>query len=136
MKIENFEDIPVRKLALKITKLIYDISSTEKFTKDYWLKDQIRRAVVSISSNIVEWFEKNNNNELVRYLKIAKWSCWETRNQAYIALVVWYINKKDFDEINNLLLETWKQIGWFIKYLEELKKQKNSSTKKSAIRNS
>ncbi len=133
MKIENFEDIPVRKLALKITKLIYDISSTEKFTKDYWLKDQIRRAVVSISSNIVEWFEKNNNNEFVRYLRIAKWSCWETRNQAHIALVVWYINKKDFDEINNLLLDTWKQIWWFIKYLEELKKAKQLCNKK--IRN-
>jgi hypothetical protein len=50
--------------------------------------------------------------------------------------VVWYINQKDFDEINNLLLETWKQIGWFIKYLEDLKKQQNLTTKKSAIRNS
>ncbi|MFA6255625.1 MAG: four helix bundle protein [Candidatus Absconditabacterales bacterium] len=136
MKIEKFEDIPVWKLALKITKLIYDISSTERFTKDYGLKDQIRRAVVSISSNIVEGFEKNNNNELVRYLKIAKGSCGETRNQAYIAFVVGYINQKDFDEINNLLLETGKQIGGFIKYLEDLKKQQNLTTKKSAIRNS
>ncbi|MCX6824626.1 MAG: four helix bundle protein [candidate division SR1 bacterium] len=134
MKIEKFEDIPVWKLALKITKLIYDTSSTEKFSKDYGLKDQIRRAVVSISSNIVEGFEKNNNNELVRYLKIAKGSCGETRNQVYIALVVGYINQKDFDEINNLLLETGKQIGGFVKYLEELKK--NLTTKKSAIRNS
>ena len=130
MKLETFEEIPIRKLSLKITKLIYDASATEKFTKDYWLKDQIRRAVVSISSNIVEWFEKNNNNEFVRYLRIAKWSCWETRNQTYIALVVGYITKETFDNINKMLLELWKQIWWFIQYLEWCKK-----AKKSAIRN-
>ena len=72
MKLETFEDIPIWKLSLKITKLIYDISAKEQFTKDFWLKSQIRRAVISISSNIVEWFKKNNNNEFVRYLRIAK----------------------------------------------------------------
>jgi len=122
MKLETFEDIPIWKLSLKITKLIYDVSATEKFAKDYWLKDQIRRAVVSISSNIVEWFEKNNNNEFVRYLRIAKWSCWETRNQVYIALVVGYITNVDFDNINKILLELWKQIWGFIQYLEWCKK--------------
>ena len=79
MKITKFEDINIWKLSLKITKLIYDISSQWKFSKDYWLKDQIRRAVVSISSNIVEWFEKNNNNEFVRYLRISKWSCLRSK---------------------------------------------------------
>jgi len=131
MKLETFEEIPIWRLALKITKLIYDISATEKFSKDFWLRDQIRRAVVSISSNIVEWFEKNNNNEFVRYLRIAKWSCWETRNQIYIALVVGYIANKDFEAINTMLLELWKQIWGFIQYLEWCKK-----IKKSAIGNS
>ncbi len=131
MKLETFEDIPIWKLSLKITKLIYDISAKEQFTKDFWLKNQIRRAVISISSNIFEWFEKNNNNEFVRYLRIAKWSCWETRNQTYIALVVGYITNEDFDTVNKTLLELWKQIWWFIQYLEWCKK-----TKKSAIRNS
>ena len=79
MKITKFEDINIWKLALKITKIIYDISSQWKFSKDYWLKDQIRRATVSISSNIVEWFEKNNNNEFVRYLRISKWSCLRSK---------------------------------------------------------
>lgn len=126
MKIERFEDIPIWKLSLKITKIIYDYSAKEKFSKDRWLKDQIRRAVNSISSNIVEWFEKNNNNEFARYLKIAKWSCGETRNQAYIALAVEYITEKEFETINELLLSLWKQMGWFIKYLEEIKKKKAS----------
>lgn len=126
MKIERFEDIPIWKLALTITKTIYDLSAKERFSKDWWLKDQIRRAVISISSNIVEWFEKNNNNEFVRYLKIAKWSCWETRNQIYIALAIEYITEKEFEKVNELLLSLGKQIGWFIKYLEEVKRKKHS----------
>ena len=133
MKLETFEDIPIWKLSLKITKLIYDVSATEKFAKDYWLKDQIRRAVVSISSNIVEWFEKNNNNEFVRYLRIAKWSCWETRNQVYIALVVGYITNVDFDNINKILLELWKQIWGFIQYLEWCKKAKKSAIRSNKL---
>lgn len=75
MQIKQFEDLPIWKLSLAITKKIYDISAKEKFSKDFWLRDQIRRSVVSISSNIVEWYEKNNNNEFVRFLRIAKWSC-------------------------------------------------------------
>ncbi len=129
MKIEKFEDIPIRKLSLKITKLIYDYSAKEIFSKDRGLKDQIRRAVVSISSNIVEWFEKNNNNEFIRYLRIAKGSCGETRNQVYVALTVEYITEKEFEVINELLLNLWKQIGWFIKYLEEMKKTKKLQKK-------
>ena len=123
MKITKFEDINIWKLALKITKIIYDISSQWKFSKDYWLKDQIRRATVSISSNIVEWFEKNNNNEFVRYLRISKWSCWEVRNQMYIALTINYINQAEFNKINDLLVDLSNQIGAFIVYLSKKKKE-------------
>lgn len=63
MKIEKFEDLEIWKLSLKITKDIYDLTSKGKFAKDFGLRDQIRRAIVSVSSNIVEGFEKNNNNE-------------------------------------------------------------------------
>jgi four helix bundle protein len=72
MLIQKFEDLPIWRLALKITKLVYDISAKEKFAKDFGLRDQIRRSTVSISSNIVEGYEKSNNNEFMRFLKIAK----------------------------------------------------------------
>ncbi|MFN4213138.1 MAG: four helix bundle protein, partial [Microgenomates group bacterium] len=49
----KFEDLRIWQLALKITKEIYDITANKKFAKDFNLKDQIKRAVVSISSNIV-----------------------------------------------------------------------------------
>jgi four helix bundle protein len=54
MKFKRFEELPIWKLALKITKVIDDLTAKEKFSKDFSLKDQIRRAVISISSNIVE----------------------------------------------------------------------------------
>lgn len=122
MRINKFEELNIWKLSLKITKLIYDVSFNKYFIKDFGLKDQIRRAVVSISSNIVEGFEKNNNNEFIRYLKIAKGSIGEVRNQLFIAKEINYISLVEFTSINNLLLDLANQTGSFISYLEKTRK--------------
>lgn len=124
MKIQKFEDLNIWKESLKITKEIYDFTAKEKFSKDFGLRDQIRRAIVSVSSNIVEGFEKNNNNEFVRFLKIAKGSAGETRNQLHIALTVKYITTEEFEKTNNDLEILMAQIGKFISYLEEKKRNK------------
>lgn len=128
MKITKFEDLKIWKLALKLTKMIYDLTSKEKFRKDFALRDQIRRAVISISSNIVEGFEKNNNNEFIRFLRIAKGSTGEVRNQLYIALAVGYVTQKEFAKVDELLIDLSAQIGKFINYLET--KRKNGEFKK------
>ncbi len=65
MKIKKFEDLEIWKLSLKIAKEIYNLTSKKEFSKDFELKSQIRRAIISVSSNIVEGFEKNNNNEFI-----------------------------------------------------------------------
>ena len=124
MNYKKFEDLPIWKLSLKITKTIYDFTSKQKFSKDFKLRDQIRGAIISVSSNIVEGFEKNNNNEFVRYLKIAKGSNGEVKNQLYIALTVNYITKEEFTETVKLLEELSKQIGGLIKYLQVFKSKK------------
>ena len=124
MKIKKFEDLEVWKLSLKITKEIYDLTAKKDFSKDFNLKDQIRKAIISVSSNIVEGFEKNNNNEFIRFLKIAKGSVGEARNQLYIALAVDYIAKKEFKKINEKLKNLANQIGAFIVYLEKIRKNK------------
>ena len=123
MKITRFEDLSIWKLSLKVTRLIYDLTSQNKFVKDFGLKSQIQRAIVSVSSNIVEGFEKNNNNEFIRYLKIAKGSIGEVRNQLYISRDINYINDKEFNYLNDLLLDLSNQIGKFISYL--IMKRKN-----------
>ena len=96
MKITKFEEFPIWKLALGLTKKVYDLTNRSKFAKDFGLRDQIQRAVVSVSSNIVEGFERNNNNEFIRYLKIAKGSVGEVRNQLHIAHAVGYVSEVEF----------------------------------------
>ncbi len=124
MKIQKFEELNIWKSSLALTKDVYDITSQGKFAKDFGLRDQIQRAIVSVSSNIVEGFEKNNNNEFIRFLKIAKGSAGETRNQMHIAFAIGYVAKKDFDRIMDELEKLSGQIGAFISYLEKKRKEK------------
>lgn len=125
MLIKKFEELPIWKLSLVITKQIYDLTATNKFSRDFGLRDQIRRAIVSVSSNIVEGFEKSNNNEFVRFLKIAKGSVGEVRNQLYIALTISYISSEEFQKLNTELEKLGGQIGGFIFYLTKRKTDKD-----------
>jgi four helix bundle protein len=130
MKITKFEDLNIWKLSIGITKSIYNLTEKNKFSKDFGLRDQIRRASVSISSNIVEGFEKNNNNEFIRFLKIAKGSAGEVKNQLYIALAVDYITKVEFESNAASIEILLMQIGKFITYLEEKRRNKEFILKK------
>jgi len=122
MRIVKYEDLDVWKLSLKMTKMLYDLTAKREFSRDFALRDQLRRSIISVSSNIVEGFEKNNNNEFVRYLRIAKGSVGEARNQLYIALTVNYITQEEFDGVNASLLKLANQIGRFISYLVNKRK--------------
>jgi four helix bundle protein len=129
MKISRFEDFEIWKLSIKITRDVYDLTAKRDFSKDYGLRNQLRRAIISTSSNIVEGFEKNNNNEFIRFLKIAKGSVGEARNQIYIALTVGYISKEEFFKVNKELENLAQQIGGFIVYLERKRKDKEFTKK-------
>lgn len=119
MKIERFEDIESRKKAKLLTNYIYDLTNEELFSKDWWLKDQIRRSSVSILSNIAEWFERNTDKEFKQFLYIAKWSCWEVRSQIYIAYDQKYINEEQFNVCMEMCTEISKLISKFITYLNK-----------------
>mgnify|MGYP001573404461 CR=1 FL=1 len=109
-------------MSLEVTKVVYDLSANGKWSRDFGLRDQIRRAIVSVSSNIVEGFEKSNNNEFARFLRMSKGSVGEVRNQLYIGLALDYISKSDFDKINIELENLAGQIGGLIVYLDKNKK--------------
>jgi four helix bundle protein len=123
MQVRKFQDFEIWKLSIEITKQIYLITNKSKFQKDFALRDQIRKASISISSNIVEGFERNNNNEFIYFLRIAKGSTGEVRNQLYIAHEIEYIDKLDFDLIENSLIKLAKQISTLIIYLEAKKEK-------------
>ena len=104
--IEKFEDIESWRLGRQVVNQIYDISSKGGFSKDFALCNQIRRAAISIISNIAEGFERGGNKEFANFLAIAKGSCGEVRSQLYVALDQAYISQSEFDVILAKLQET------------------------------
>ncbi len=85
MQIKNFEDLEIWKDARLLTKAVYQLTKDVKFAKDFALRDQIRRAAVSVMSNIAEGFERGGNQEFIQFLYVAKASCGEARSQLYVA---------------------------------------------------
>ncbi len=118
-KIDKFDDIEAWKQAREIIKLIYQISSEGAFSRDFALRDQIRRATVSIISNIAEGFERDGDKEFLQFLAIAKGSCGEVRAQLYVALDQNYLDERQFAFILNKLIETSRTISGFMKYLQQ-----------------
>jgi len=118
-RIERFEDIEAWQMARETTREVYELTSTGKFSHDYVLRDQIRRAVVSISSNIAEGFERDGNKELVNFLSIAKGSCGEVRSQLYLAHDQSYLSDEKFKEMSEKLLRISRAISGFMKYLRQ-----------------
>ena len=110
-RIQKFEDLIAWQKARQLTKAIYQLTSTNRFSKDYGLRDQIRRAAVSTMSNIAEGFERAGKAEFHQFLVIAKASCAEVRSQLYVALDVGYINQEMFNEIHLLAEEMARIIG-------------------------
>ena len=110
-KVERFEDLIAWQKARELTKLIYYISNSGKFKKDFGLRDQIRRASVSVMSNIAEGFDRASRPEFHRFLVIAKGSCAEVRSQLYIAWDTEMISGKEFQELKSLAEETARIIG-------------------------
>ncbi len=118
-KIEKFEDILAWQKARELTQLVYRATRKGEFAKDFALRDQIRRAVISITSNIAEGFERGGTKEFVQFLGHAKGSCGEVRSQLYIALDEAYLSQPDWEELHNRCLEISRLLDGFAKYLRQ-----------------
>jgi four helix bundle protein len=80
MKYERFEDLPVWKAAIDLAKRVYELTKDRFFNQPGDLRDQLRRASLSVSNNIAEGFERGTTAELLAFLYIARGSCGETRS--------------------------------------------------------
>jgi len=98
-KIERFEDLIAWQKARELTKNIYKITRQGEFKKDFGLRDQIRRASVSVMSNIAEGFERGGRSEFHQFLVIAKGSCAELKSHLYVALDADYIDAQTFQRL-------------------------------------
>ena len=92
-KIETFEDLRVWQQGIELVKQIYLITKEGEISRDFGLRDQLRRAAVSIPTNIAEGFERYSRKEYVNFLNIAKGSAGEVRSLLRVALEVGYLNK-------------------------------------------
>jgi four helix bundle protein len=115
---KRFEDLEVWQKAKELTNLIYRVSLSGAFSRDFGLRDQMRHAAVSIMSNIAEGFESQTQALFIQYLGHAKGSAGELRAQLYIALEQNYITQDEFNFALSLAETCSKQLARFIQYLE------------------
>lgn len=116
--IVRFEEIEAWQTSRELTKPIYSVTENGKISRDFGLRDQIRRASVSVMSNIAEGFESNSQASFVRYLGIAKASAGEVRSQLYVARDVGFLTDQQFSTLFQLAEKVSRQISRFISYLE------------------
>ena len=114
---DKFEDIECWKKARELTRKIYQVSGQSSFARDFGLRDQIRRASVSIMSNIVEGYDRSGTAEFIHFLAIAKGSAGEVKCQLYVASDLGYIKQSEFNELSSIAAETGRMIGGLMRYL-------------------
>lgn len=115
---ERFEDLDVWKRARRLANLIYDLTDADPFRRDFVLRDQIRRAAVSVMSNIAEGFESKTQAMFIEYLGRAKASAGETRAQLYPALDRKYLGQDQFELAISEVQICSRQLVTLIRYLE------------------
>ena len=106
-KIRSFQDLIAWQKARLLTAAIYKVTAKGEFARDFGLKDQIRRAAVSVMSNIAEGFERGRPAEFHQFLSIAKGSCAELRSQLFVAFDADYLEKADF----KILMTDAEEVG-------------------------
>lgn len=116
--IERFEDLEIWKKAREHSKYVYQITLKIDFSKDYSLKDQIRRSSGSVMDNIAEGFDRGGNKEFVNFLSIAKGSVAEVRSQSYRAFDFKYISETEFVFLVNETNSLSDRIGKLMSYLK------------------
>ncbi len=116
--ITRFEDIESWKTARQLTNSVYAHTNQTGFSRDFGLRDQIRRASVSVMSNIAEGFESRTDVQFINFLGMARASAGEVRAQLYIALDQKYISEEQFKETFAMAQTCARQISNFMKYLE------------------
>ncbi len=114
--VDSFEDLETLQKAHLITNEVCAISDVAIFARDFACQDQVRRAALSILSNIAEGFESQIQKAFIRNLAYAKASAGEVRSQFYITFDWEYLSEEDFHLLKNKLNTCSRQIQSLICY--------------------
>jgi four helix bundle protein len=112
---EGYRELRVWQRAKELAVIIYRVTSAGPVAKDFGLRDQIRRAAVSIPSNIAEGDERDTNKDSVRFLYMAKGSIAELRTQLEIARDIGAIDPQSFGQLEAACAEIGRMLGSLIK---------------------
>lgn len=110
-EIREFEDLIAWQKARALCASVYRATAEGTFARDFPLRDQIRRAAISVMSNIAEGFERGKPGEFHQFLCVAKASCAELRSQLYTALDVGHVNAADFESLMQQAREVARIVG-------------------------
>ena len=113
----NFKDLEVWQNARALTARIYKLTRSGEFSKDFGLRDQIRRAAISIVSNIAEGFGRKSNSQFIQFLEIASGSTSEVEAQLYVALDLEYMTKEQFAEALSAAQRIGQMLTRLMQYL-------------------
>ncbi|MBI1826875.1 MAG: four helix bundle protein [Planctomycetes bacterium] len=113
-----FEELHIFERARELTNAIYAASRSGLFAKDFGLADQVRRAAVSVMSNIAEGFERGSSTEFIHFLYVAKGSCGEVRAQLLVAVDQGYIAVAEHERLNESCRQLSGMISNFIGHLQ------------------
>ena len=116
--VERFEDLEIWQLSRNLVRYVYELTRKQKFSKDFGLKDQIRRSSVSVMNNISEGFESRTTKRFIDYLGRSKGSCGETRSVSYVAVDCDYITEKEFQKLYDQCVKISGKIRRLMDYLE------------------
>ena len=117
-RIESFEDLVVWQRGIELVKEVYLVTSDGELKRDFGLRDQIRRAAVSIPTNIAEGFERASRKEYLLFLNIAKGSAGEVRSLLRVALEVGYLEQSKHDELRDSVLRLSRYLSNQIKAIK------------------
>lgn len=112
---EGFKSLKVWQVAKDLAVSVYKLTESGNISRDYGLRDQIRRSSVSVCSNIAEGDERGSNRDSVRFFYIAKGSLAELITQLEIALEVGYLQQDELAELEKVCSDLGKSLGALIK---------------------
>ncbi len=117
--LQRFEDIGSWHKARQLANAVYAVARKGEFSRDYALRDQVIRSAISGMANIAEGFDREGNREFINFLATAKASLAETKSHLYLALDQKYISPEDFACLDELIADTGRLIGGFMRYLQQ-----------------
>ena len=115
--VKSFEDLWVWQQGIDLVKKIYTLTGDGSFNKDFGLRDQIRRAAVSIPTNVAEGYERSSRKEYLQFLNIAKGSAGEVRSLLRVAHDIGYVNQDDYQQLRNSVMDLSRYLSNQIKSL-------------------